>query len=211
MDQTETAGGCYAGAELATRLGDTTTANRAATIGNTMFAGMTALWNPATPLAPAYDWAVAGDGTHDITNWNNYLHGLQQVWVVVFGISDPARSNSLMTQFLTSQPSWADQSITGRYDALIAVALQRIGQQTQAAAGLYTFEARSQANSREFDWNPAHAGWAVTAQLQAGDLLYNIYSQRVVSSAVSRTLNSGHNWVAISTKVKKTDGSWVVV
>lgn len=175
LDQVETVSGCFAAKGLSTILGDNGTAIRALTDGNKMLAGIANLWDTNTPVHSAYDWFVAGDNTRTVTNWATYYpDSVQNAWPVAFQVAPRARRSGLMGQFLTSQPNWADQYITGRYDAMDAIALQVAGYTTQASVGLDLIANRSQANNREFDWNPAHAGWYVIARLNASDLLFSV-------------------------------------
>jgi hypothetical protein len=209
-DQVETASGCYAAASLATVLGDAATASRATVLGDRMLNGIATLWNPQTPTAPAYDWAVNGSGNHDVTRWDKDHDVEQQLWAVAYGAADGTRANALLDQVNLSDPAWADQSVTGRYTALSVVAYQRNGRDAEANAGLYLYAARSQSNSRAWDWDPGYAGMAIIGRLGAMDLLTNLTVKKFISKAPSKILNSGSTWTASVRKVKMSDGSWHV-
>jgi len=175
MDQVETAAGAFAAAELAATLGDSDLADRATLIGQRMVLAVEGvMWNPSTSGGAAYDWALSDVDAHTVTVWGQILDALQQAWAVIFGAPDTTRSADLMDVFLTEHPDWADQTATGRYDPLVAVALQRAGYSSEAAAGLDKVRQVSQADDRAWDWNVMKAGWLVLAEHQAADLLYDL-------------------------------------
>ncbi len=186
-DQVETASGLFAAAELATILGDPTTAARARTDGIAMVNGIAALWNASTPTAPAYDWAVSDVGVHTVTTWGTYGDAFQQAMACVYGAPNTSRQSGLMTQFLTSQPSWADEVVTGRYDPIVAIALLRSGSTSAATAGLNKIAQVSQMKSRAFDWDPMKAGWSTIGRFGAWDLLYDLQAAPVNTGTVTGT------------------------
>jgi hypothetical protein len=165
MDQAEVYAGLQAASDLGLASGDGPLTQRASADAARLRTGVSSLWNPSTG---AFDWAVHADGTRVSTNWAVlYPDALQQAWPVAFGLVDGEVAASIMTQFASRQPGWAQPGTVARYsDAIRSVgywapvgwAFARVGRTDLAVAGAGTIRAAAEAVGRAWPFSTADAG-----------------------------------------------------
>jgi hypothetical protein len=178
MDQAETYAGLRAGAEIAKAIGNSALATRATNDADRLAAGVAKLWNPSTN---SYDWAVHDNGAHTATNWNIfYPDALQQAWAVAFGLTDDARSASLMQKFNTQFPKWDAPTAQVPYDnglqavnyrAVVGWAELRINDTARAATGAKNIRAAAMLANRAWPFTPGDAGQLVLLESSAAGFL----------------------------------------
>lgn len=168
MDQDEAVAGLWAAVEVAS---SQAVRERARAVAVKQLAGVDALWNPATPTAAAYDWAVSDVGVHTVTTWATLGDALQQAWTVLFRIFPSSRHSGLTTQFDASQPNADKPALSGRYDALVGLAFTQVGDTTRARQYWRNVRTRAVGQGRAWDYNPMKAAWVTLTQLDGRDLL----------------------------------------
>jgi hypothetical protein len=177
MDECEVYAGLRAAAKLLSAVGDSAGSAKASTEAGRVQAGVDALWNP---VLQSYDWAVHGNGVHQVTSWSNlYPDALEQMWVVGFGLAGSARATQLTATFAQTHPSWDKPAATDytsgtlqpvEYWPVAGWAMDVAGRTEWAATAAANIRSAALSAARAWPYTPASAG-QLTVLLSGGPAL----------------------------------------
>jgi hypothetical protein len=178
MDQAETYAGLRSVAALAKTLADPALSTRATAAADRMEFAVHRSWNAA---ASSYDWAKHESGQWQQTDWSHlYSDSMQQIWAVAYGLADTSVRSTLVSTFLSAQPSWDLPTVMATYDsgqhlvgywAPAAWAMQRVGRTDLAARAVERLRAGATTSNRAWPFTPSDAGQLIVADTGSLDLL----------------------------------------
>jgi hypothetical protein len=169
MDNAEAYGGLRSAVTLATALGESALATRAATDARRVAAGVASLWNPHFG---GFNWARVSNGTTSAPSWTVlYPDAMENVWAIAYGLAAPAQAASILSHLERMQPRWAepDQSApidtngvvsqqSAGYWPVAGWALTLTGQKNQALNAAATISVGAAAQRRTWPFTTADAG-----------------------------------------------------
>ncbi len=169
MDNAEAYGGLRSAVTLATALGDSALATRAAADARRVAAGVASLWNPHSG---GFDWAAGAGKTSSAPSWTVlYPDAMENVWAIAYGLATPAQAASILSHLGRTQPWWTepDQSASIGTDGHVSQqpvgywpvggwALNLTGQRSQALSAAAIIGTGAAAERRTWPFTTADAG-----------------------------------------------------
>lgn len=175
MDNAEAYGGLRSAVTLATALGESALATRAATDARRIAAGVASLWNPRSG---GFDWARGAGRTSSAPSWTVlYPDAMENVWAIAYGLATPAQAASILSHLGRTQPWWTDPDQSASIGTGSDVSQQPVGywpvggwaliltgQKSQALSAAAIIGTGAAAQQRTWPFTTADAGELIALQ-----------------------------------------------
>jgi hypothetical protein len=178
MDLAETYAGLRSAAELATVLGDSALETRATALARQMLSGIATLWDTSESN---YHYAKYDSGVLQRSSWSYlYPDALEQAWAAAYGVSDSARTSSLVADFVRAQPRWDEPAASAAFNSGVETvgywpvagwALLRAGQTDAALSAASSIRAAAVAVGRVWPYTSGNSGQLILLESRALDLV----------------------------------------